>query len=236
MPFENWLRENSTAGKPLIPASTVIPIRNRGNGIEVLLMRRNSKVSFAEGMWVFPGGKVDPIDSEMGTTDYEMAVAAAVRECAEESGLMLKPDTLIYYSHWLPPLEAPKRYSTWFFLTEAPEGEVEIDDGEITDHAWRNPNEALQMAHEKSIEILPPTWITLFDLSQFTDTSTAVKSVQSRGPRAYATKIVPTDDGLAAIWEGDNQYSDDPSIPETQKHRLVMADPVWKFQFGKTDD
>ena len=72
MPFENWLRENSTAGKPLIPASTVIPIRNRGNGIEVLLMRRNSKVSFAEGMWVFPGGKVDPIDSEMGTPSCDI--------------------------------------------------------------------------------------------------------------------------------------------------------------------
>ena len=193
---------------------------------QIFLLRRQN-TGYMEGKLCFPSGHLD---------GEETVTAAAIRECAEESGLMLKPDNLIYYSHWLPPLEAPKRYSTWFFLTEAPEGEVEIDDGEITDHSWRNPNEALQMAHEKSIEILPPTWITLFDLSQFTDTSTAVKSVQSRGPRAYATKIVPTDDGLAAIWEGDNQYSDDPSIPETQKHRLVMADPVWKFQFGKTDD
>ncbi|HJM98274.1 MAG TPA: hypothetical protein QF776_08900, partial [Acidimicrobiales bacterium] len=64
MPFEQWLRENSSADKPLIPASTVIPIRNAASGIEILMMRRNTKLSFAEGMWVFPGGKVDPSDSE----------------------------------------------------------------------------------------------------------------------------------------------------------------------------
>jgi len=236
MPFDNWLKEHTTVDKPLIPASTVIPIRNTGTGIEILMMRRNSKLSFAEGMWVFPGGKVDEADSEGNDSDYATAVTAAVRECEEESGLLLDPENLTYYSHWLPPVEAPKRFSTWFFLTETPEGKVTIDNGEITDHAWFTPNEALTEAHAKRIGILPPTWVTLFDLSQFLEVDDAIESVTSRGPRAYATKIVPTSEGLAAVWEGDSEYSSESELPKLQRHRLVMTDTVWKFQLGMLTD
>ena len=81
MPFDNWLKEHTTVDKPLIPASTVIPIRKSGTGIEILMMRRNSKLSFAEGMWVFPGGKVDEADSEGSDSDYAASIKAAVREC-----------------------------------------------------------------------------------------------------------------------------------------------------------
>ncbi len=236
MPFENWLKEHTTVDKPLIPASTVIPIRKSGTGIEILMMRRNSKLSFAEGMWVFPGGKVDEADWVGSDNDHATAVTAAVRECEEESGLVLDPENLTYYSHWLPPVEAPKRFSTWFFLTETPEGKVTIDNGEITDHAWFTPNEALIAAHAKKIEILPPTWITLFDLSQFLEVNTAIESVRSRGPRAYATKIVPTTEGLAAVWEGDSEYSGESELQNPHHHRLVMTDNVWKFQLGIVSD
>ncbi|HJM98585.1 MAG TPA: hypothetical protein QF776_10500, partial [Acidimicrobiales bacterium] len=104
----------------------------------------------------------------------------------------------------------------------------------ITDHAWLSPDEALTKAHEKSIEILPPTWVTLFDLSQFSNVDEAIQSVASRGPRAYATKIVPTSEGLAAVWEGDSEYATDHLLTDTQRHRLVMTETTWKFQLGMT--
>jgi len=236
MPFEKWLQQHTTRDNPLIPAASVIPIRNTNDGIEILMMRRNSKLSFAEGMWVFPGGKVDQADTKGCDSDYESALNAAVRECKEESGLILDPQKLTYYSHWLPPEEAPKRFSTWFFLTETPSGEVTIDNGEITDHDWLSPTEALVKAHAKSIEILPPTWITLFDLSQFLTVEQAIESVIHRGPRAYATKIVQTPEGLAAIWEGDDEYSNELTGSISQLHRLVMTDNLWKFKLGRDID
>ena len=45
--------------------------------------------------------------------------------------------------------------------------------------------------------------MTLFDLSQFKSVDETIESVSSRGPRAYATQMIKTDEGLAAVWEGD---------------------------------
>lgn len=43
------------------PAATVVPLRDGDAGLEVLMLRRNSRGPFG-GMWVFPGGKVEPED------------------------------------------------------------------------------------------------------------------------------------------------------------------------------
>ena len=50
----------------LIPAATVIPLRDAvqpdgTTALEVLMLRKNSKLAFG-GMWVFPGGRIDPED------------------------------------------------------------------------------------------------------------------------------------------------------------------------------
>src|SRR2546422_676465 len=45
-----------------IPAATVVLTRDAVEGIEVLMLRRNSRGAFG-GMWVFPGGQVDPDDA-----------------------------------------------------------------------------------------------------------------------------------------------------------------------------
>ncbi len=231
MNLESWLANNTTADKPLIPASTVIPIRDSVHGIEVLMIKRNTKLSFAEGMWVFPGGKVDEEDRIKGATDDDSAKTAACRECLEESGLAIAEKDLTYYSHWLPPIEAPKRFSTWFFIAKAPDGTITVDDGEITDYAWWTTKEALEKAHSNFIEILPPTWMTLFDLSQFKSVDEAIQSVSLRGPRTYATQMIKTDEGLAAVWEGDRNYNSR-SGESLGFHRLVMTESVWKFQLS----
>ena len=233
MPFEEWFEQHESEESPLIPAATVILLRNSNEGLETLMMRRNARLSFAEGMWVFPGGKVDGEDGGAETGPYDTAIAAAVRECEEESGLVLDPDELIYYSHWIPPIEAPKRFSTWFFIAPSPKGQVTIDDGEITDHAWWRPKDALTHAHNKEIEILPPTWMTLFDLHSFASVDDVLREVSQRGPRAYATKIIRTEGGMAAIWEGDCAYETGETTSDGQRHRLVMDDPVWSFELGE---
>ena len=57
VPFEDWLDQQRAESDSLIPAATVILLRDSNRGLETLMMRRNSNLSFAEGMWVFPGGK-----------------------------------------------------------------------------------------------------------------------------------------------------------------------------------
>jgi 8-oxo-dGTP pyrophosphatase MutT (NUDIX family) len=83
-----------------IPAATIIIFRNApdGGAPEVLMTVRSRNMSFAGGMAVFPGGRVDPADYALGevvavssgmTADEVAHQIAAVRETLEETGLAL---------------------------------------------------------------------------------------------------------------------------------------------------
>ena len=135
-----------------IPAATVVLVRDGGDGLETLLLRRNSKIAFG-GMWVFPGGRIDEADRHGLAPTDELAAArrAAVRETREEAGLAITEATLVALSHWSPPAIAPKRFLTWFFLAPATSDTVTIDQGEIHEHVWLRPSEAL--ARRNALEI-----------------------------------------------------------------------------------
>ena len=45
-----------------LPAASVILVRDGTAGLEVLMLRRTAKASFAPDAWVFPGGRIDPED------------------------------------------------------------------------------------------------------------------------------------------------------------------------------
>ncbi len=83
-----------------IPAATIIIFRNApaGEPPEVLMTVRSRTMSFAGGMAVFPGGRVDPADYALAEAlADEVALApdeaahqiAAVRETLEETGLAM---------------------------------------------------------------------------------------------------------------------------------------------------
>jgi 8-oxo-dGTP pyrophosphatase MutT (NUDIX family) len=95
-------------------ASTVVLLRGGDGaegGVEVYLLRRTVDMAFAAGFCVFPGGRVDPRDSDhhigwVGPTPAEWGellgateeharalVCAAVRETFEESGVLLAGPT-----------------------------------------------------------------------------------------------------------------------------------------------
>ena len=79
------------------PAATVMLIRNAGdqtgdgdgdraNGVEVFMLRRTLAAAFGSGMYVFPGGRVDPNDGADAEVAHRLA---AIRECFEEAGVLL---------------------------------------------------------------------------------------------------------------------------------------------------
>lgn len=93
---------------PARDASTVVLLRDGREGLEAYLLRRVATMAFAAGMYVYPGGRVDPRDAELpvnawdgppaddwaGILHADAAVAralvcAAVRETFEESGVLL---------------------------------------------------------------------------------------------------------------------------------------------------
>ena len=97
----------SSAPVPTRDASTVVLLRDGAESLELYLLRRQSSMAFAPGMYVFPGGRVDPRDADeaiawsgpppaawaerLGVAEplARELVAAAVRETFEESGVLL---------------------------------------------------------------------------------------------------------------------------------------------------
>lgn len=81
-----------------IPAATIVIFRNGPDDgpAEILMTVRSRDMVFAGGMAVFPGGRVDPADFELGAglggpLDPEEAAhqIAVVRETLEETGLVI---------------------------------------------------------------------------------------------------------------------------------------------------
>ncbi len=130
---------------PLRHAGTIVLLRDTDAGVEVYLQRRVSTMAFAAGMYVFPGGAVDPIDIERAQAwvdstaqmsppshflefasrasdtigeDTLAARFAAVRETSEEAGVDLGEGVALsmsYIAHWATPAVEDRRYDTRFY-------------------------------------------------------------------------------------------------------------------------
>jgi 8-oxo-dGTP pyrophosphatase MutT (NUDIX family) len=217
----------------VVAAATVVLARDTDDGLEVLMLRRNSKLAFG-GMWVFPGGRVDPGDVDAGDPENELAAArhAAVREAREEAGVVLDAADLVVFSHWMPPEQAPRRFATWFFLAPATDvGEIVIDGGEIHEHSWMRPDDAAARRDAGEIELAPPTWVTLRRLAEAATVADALHAAGAREPRHYETHVAITKDGgMVTLWAGDAGYDDtDPDRPGA-RHRLSMLPEGWRYE------
>lgn len=216
----------------LIPAATVLLVRDAPEGLQVLMLRRNSKIAFG-GMWVFPGGAVE--DADRSVDDETSARAAAVRETEEETGLIVEAESLATWSYWEPPQQAAmsgrgpiRRFATYFFVTGAPDGEVAIDMGEIHEHRWLTPSEALELRRSGEIEIVPPTWVTLYQLASHATAAEAVEWARATPTSAFCTRPIAKDP-LTLAWEGDVAYGGGPVDADGPRHRLTMLTDDWSY-------
>lgn len=91
---------SKSTGDALIPAATILLLRDGAEGVEVFMVVRHHQIDFASGALVFPGGKVDKldmaphvrerVDGAEGLDDWEFSMrVAAIREAFEESGVLL---------------------------------------------------------------------------------------------------------------------------------------------------
>ena len=233
--YKKWESDHEERGtSDLIPAATVVIMRDSEPGIELLMLRKNSKVAFG-GMWVFPGGKIDETDKVIGSDGSldELATAtnAAARETFEEAAISVSQENLFWFSHWVPPAITPKRFSTYFFATKLLDGdEVTIDDSEIIEHNWFRPHEAIDLRDAGEIELAPPTWVTLNRLISFTNVENALNDLDAKDPIFYETHIAQSAKGPVAMWFGDAGYEKtNPDMPG-ERHRLTMTTDGYHFE------
>ncbi len=216
----------------LEPAATATILRNGPTGLEVLLVKRSPELAFA-GHWVFPGGRVDPADAEGLDADDHVAAArrAAVRETVEETAVVLDPDSLVWFSHWTPPPTTPRRFATHFFAAPSPAQDIEltVNDAEADDWTWIAPARALVERDHGHLELRPPTWITLHQLSRFPTVDATLTAFRGSPVEHFETRLATGPDRIA-LYHGDSGYDTaDPTLPGP-RHRLVMSTDIWHYQ------
>lgn len=220
---------------PPHPAATVILLRDAPGGCETLLVRRDRRLAFHGGAWVFPGGRIDPEDwayPDVGGDVVRAARHAAVREAAEETGLEMAAERLVLVSRWITPEVLPKRFDTWFFAAEAPEGEVVVDDGEIRAFRWIRAEEALAARNAQQIELPPPTFVTLSQLARFRHARDALRALAQDEPVTFAPRLCHVEGGAIMLYPGDVAYESGEISAPGARDRLVIVGDLWRYECG----
>jgi 8-oxo-dGTP pyrophosphatase MutT (NUDIX family) len=186
------------------PASTVILLRGGAERLEVLLVQRNPDARFMGGAWVFPGGSVGR-DEGSGQDGHR---AAAIRELAEEAGLVIAdPGSLIPFSRWITPAEVKTRFDTWFYLAPAPEGvEPQVDGSEIIDARWISPADALTAGRAGELFLVFPTIRQLEQLAGFDSADGLIAHAGGREVVAVQPKVMFSGETARIVLPGEPGY------------------------------
>ncbi len=143
-------------------------------------------------------GHRDDVDNERRT----------IAEVAVQEDLHLDVGQLHYFSRWITPLGAHRRYDTRFFVCAAPEGQEVVEDSrELIGTQWLTPAEALRRHDAGDITMIFPTVRTLVALSRFERADAVLDHARAQ---SRVEGILPTisdgDDGMRIVLPGDPEH------------------------------
>ncbi|MFN8162474.1 MAG: NUDIX hydrolase [Solirubrobacterales bacterium] len=202
--------ELPNSGSPSMPrpAASVVLLRRGGRhserALEVLLLKRTEKASFMPGVWVFPGGAVDPEDGE-GDAGYR---ACAMRELAEEASIELPAgEELVPFCRWITPEAISTRFDAWFFLALAPAHTLPQPDGvETVEAGWFQPATALQAQAAGKLALAFPTVHQLESLLPFRTSDEVMAAHRDRAVEPILPKMLGDRDEQRVVVPGDPDY------------------------------
>ncbi len=202
--------ERPNLGEPSTPrpAASVVLLRGGGRhsdrGLEVLLLKRTEKAKFMPGVWVFPGGAVDPEDGE-GEDGHR---ACAARELTEEAGIELGAEAeLVLFSRWITPEVISRRFDAWFFLAPAPAHSPPKPDGiETTDAGWFEPAAAVEAQAAGELALAFPTIAQMRTLAEFASAAEAIDAYRERTVEPILPKVIGTQEEHRVVLPGDPDY------------------------------
>ncbi len=168
--------------------------------------------------------------------DYRPELNASqitLAEIVRREKILLFPDTLIPYAHWITPEFEKMRFNTRFFLAKLPPCQTPVADAvELTESLWVAPKAALTMHSEQKILLMPPTLKTIEELSAFRD----IEELFSATKKKIIYPILPQLAGKSLKLPHDPEYSIDaykrpPNLNEPS--RILAENGVWKTAFYK---
>jgi 8-oxo-dGTP pyrophosphatase MutT (NUDIX family) len=196
------------------------------------MVRRSRDAAFMGGAHVFPGGAIDDVDRSDAATrviqwdgdpDELPWRSAAVRELAEEAGVLLCDDPpdltglegaemyralaasgvrldagrLEWVSNWVTPQGPPRRFDTRFFITIVAAGTAASSDRrEVFDAEWVDPAGAIAAADAGAWQIEFPTRVHLEMLASFGSADEVLQHARDAKPHRIEPRLMPGPDGV----------------------------------------
>ncbi len=159
--------------------------------------------TFEESGVLLAGESADSVVADTTGEDWEAdRIALEKRELPlteflDRRGLVLRTDLLGAWSGWLTPIFETKRYRTWFFVAELPEGQRTRDVSTESDHVvWLPAIEAVEQAEERQILMLPPTYITSLDVAEYADPEAVIAESRNRRVEMFCPAVEPEGEGF----------------------------------------
>jgi 8-oxo-dGTP pyrophosphatase MutT (NUDIX family) len=159
--------------------------------------------TYEESGVLLAGESEDSVVADTTGDDWEADRVAlekrdlSLTEFLAQRGLVLRTDLLGAWSGWLTPIFEPKRYRTWFFVAELPEGQLTRDVSSESDHVvWLPALTAAEQAEAQQILMLPPTYITSLDVAEFADPEAVIAESRNRTVEMFCPAVEPEGEGF----------------------------------------
>ena len=137
---------------------------------------------------------------------------SVLEEMSLKENILLATNRLAYLSHWITPKIEKRRYTTRFFVAQAPEGQEALHDGtESVNSLWIKPEEAIQQQKEGKLLMIMPTIKNLEEICGYNNTKTLLEDKISKNPKDIQTiepKFFMEKGKLRGILPGEPGYED----------------------------
>lgn len=169
--------------------------------------------TFEESGVLLAGASSTSVVGDTTGDDWEVDRVALERhelaftEFLSRRGLVLRTDLLGAWSGWLTPIFEPRRYRTWFFVADLPEGQITRDvSTESAEVTWLPAMDAVEAVEKQDLFMLPPTYLTCLEVAQFPDPDAVLRAAADRSVSMFMPEV--TEDGDEFVLSRPAQYDE----------------------------
>ena len=156
--------------------------------------------TYEESGVLLAGPSADEVVADTTGDDWEAdrvaleTRALSMTSLLDRRGLVLRTDLLGVWSGWLTPVFEPRRYRTWFFVAELPQGQRTRDvSSESDEAAWLGAGAACDRVDEGELMMLPPTYITCLEVAEHATPADVVAAARDREVTMFTPEVVEKD-------------------------------------------
>jgi 8-oxo-dGTP pyrophosphatase MutT (NUDIX family) len=151
--------------------------------------------------------------------------------------LVLRTEDLHYFSRWITPIVAPRRYDARFFVAELPRGQEPLhDERETIATIWITPDDAIARAEARTLTLAPPTLRTLQELRELGSVTAILEASRARTVTPILPRMTSIEGEPAILYPNDVEYdaggpgvaTSGTAAASARFDRMVMRDGVWR--------